>query len=50
MAKMSQIVKSDRKPKFENRHRNRCQVMWANRPCGRPRGFMRQFEIGRAHV
>jgi len=47
MAKMSQIVKSGRKPKFENRHRNRCQVMWADRPCGRPRGFMRQFGMCR---
>lgn len=47
MAKMSQIVKSSRAPKFENRHRNRCQVMWSDRPCGRPRGYMRQFGMCR---
>ena len=47
MAKMSQIVKSNRAPKHENQHRNRCQVVWANRPCGRPRGFMRQFGMCR---
>ena len=47
MAKMSQIVKSQRKPKFEERHRNRCMVVWGDRPCGRPRGFMRQFGMCR---
>jgi small subunit ribosomal protein S14 len=47
MAKMSQIVKSNRTPKFENRHRNRCPVIWADRPCGRPRGFMREFGMCR---
>lgn len=47
MAKMSQIVKSTRLRKFEGRHRNRCQVVWADRPCGRPRGYMRQFGMCR---
>ncbi|MGE0230009.1 MAG: type Z 30S ribosomal protein S14 [Dehalococcoidia bacterium] len=47
MAKMSQIVKSNRKPKFANRHVNRCPVVWADRPCGRPRGYMRQFGMCR---
>ncbi len=47
MAKMSQIVKSNRKPKFAVRHVNRCPVVWADRPCGRPRGYMRQFGMCR---
>jgi len=47
MAKMSQIVKSNRTPKFATRHVNRCPVIWADRPCGRPRGFMRQFGMCR---
>ena len=47
MAKMSQIVKSTRLRKFENRTRSRCQVIWGDRPCGRPRGYMRQFGMCR---
>jgi small subunit ribosomal protein S14 len=47
MAKMSQIVKSNNKPKFANRHVNRCPVIWADRPCGRPRGYMREFGMCR---
>ena len=50
MATVAQIVKSQRKPKFEVRHRNRCKL------CGRPRGYMRKFGMcricfrGLAHV
>jgi small subunit ribosomal protein S14 len=47
MAKMSRIVKARRVPKFTVRQRNRCAVMWGDRPCGRPRGFMRQFGMCR---
>ena len=41
MAKKSQIAKSKRKPKFSTRLVRRC-----NR-CGRPRGYMRDFDICR---
>ena len=41
MAKKSKIVKNEQKPKFEIRHRNRCQL------CGRPRGYLRKFGICR---
>ena len=41
MATVAQIVKSQRKPKFEVRHRNRCKL------CGRPRGYIRKFGICR---
>lgn len=44
MAKTSQIVKSTRTPKFAIRHRNRCKV------CGRPRAFIRKFELCRICV
>ncbi len=50
MAKVSQIVKSTRTPKYPTRHRNRCKL------CGRPRGYMRKFGVcricfrGLAHV
>lgn len=44
MAKTSQIVKSTRTPKFAVRHRNRCKV------CGRPRAFIRKFELCRICV
>ena len=47
MAKKSQIAKSVRTSKFEVRHRNRCPVVWAARPCGRPRGYMRKFDMCR---
>ena len=39
MAKKSSIAKSLRKPKFKVRHHNRCRV------CGRPRGYMRKFQL-----
>ncbi len=41
MASTSKINKSLGKPKFKNRHRNRC------RGCGRPRAFIRKFKICR---
>ena len=41
MARKSSIVKSLRTPKFKIRHRNRCRI------CGRPRGYMRKFQICR---
>jgi small subunit ribosomal protein S14 len=50
VAKVSQIVKSTRKPKYAVRHRNRCKL------CGRPRAYMRKFGVcricfrGLAHV
>ena len=47
MAKMSRIVKSRRTAKFTVRERNRCAVMWSDRPCGRSRGYMRQFGMCR---
>lgn len=37
MARKSLIEKSNRKPKFAVRVRNRCKL------CGRPRGYMRMF-------
>jgi small subunit ribosomal protein S14 len=47
MAKKSQIAKAARKPKFTSREKNRCPVMWRDRACGRPRGFMRRFGMCR---
>ena len=47
MAKMSQIVKSTRLRKYVTRTRSRFTVIWSDRPCGRPRGFMRQFGMCR---
>ena len=41
MAKKSMIAKQRRKPKFSTRAYNRC------RKCGRPRGFLRKFELCR---
>jgi len=41
MAKKSKIAKSERAPKFGVQHRNRCKR------CGRPRAFMRKFELCR---
>jgi small subunit ribosomal protein S14 len=37
MAKTSEIVKSQRKPKYKVQQHNRCRV------CGRSRGYMRLF-------
>jgi small subunit ribosomal protein S14 len=50
LAKVSQIVRSTRKPKFSTRQKNRCKL------CGRPRGYIRKFAMcricfrGLAHV
>lgn len=41
MAKTSQIIRSNRKPKFAVRKHNRCKI------CGRPRAFYREFELCR---
>ncbi|MDO8487291.1 MAG: type Z 30S ribosomal protein S14 [Candidatus Curtissbacteria bacterium] len=41
MAKTSQIVRNNRKPKFKVRHRNRCMI------CGRSRGYLGKFGICR---
>ena len=41
MAKKSMIAKANRKPKFEVRAYNRC------RRCGRPRAYMRKFQMCR---
>lgn len=41
MARKSMIAKAKMKPKFSTRKVNRCQV------CGRPRGYMRDFQICR---
>ena len=41
MAKKSMIVKAQRKPKFTTRGYNRCRI------CGRPRGYMRKFQMCR---
>ena len=41
MAKKSMIAKAQRAPKFKTRGYNRCRV------CGRPRGYMRKFQMCR---
>lgn len=41
MAKQSLIIKSQRPPKFKVRQHNRCKL------CGRPRGFIRRFQVCR---
>ena len=41
MAKKSLMIKASRKPKFKVRGYNRCHR------CGRPRAFMRKFELCR---
>jgi small subunit ribosomal protein S14 len=41
MAKKSAIVRSNRKPKFKVRGKNRCHR------CGRPRAYLRDFGICR---
>ncbi|OGW78920.1 MAG: 30S ribosomal protein S14 type Z [Omnitrophica bacterium RIFCSPLOWO2_02_FULL_45_16] len=41
MAKTSLIVKCSRPQKFKARKYNRCKL------CGRPRGFMRRFQLCR---
>jgi len=41
MARTAMIVKALRPPKFKSRKKNRCKV------CGRPRGFLRKFQLCR---
>ena len=41
MATTAKTVKSERKPKYAIRHRNRC------RKCGRPRAYLRKFALCR---
>lgn len=41
MATTAKMAKTQKKPKFEVRSRNRC------RRCGRPRGYMRKFALCR---
>ena len=41
MAKKSKIARAARPPKFKVQARSRCRV------CGRPRGYMRKFEMCR---
>jgi len=41
MARDSQFAKMRRKPKYKIRVRNRCRI------CGRPRGYLRKFEMCR---
>ncbi|MBZ5563940.1 MAG: type Z 30S ribosomal protein S14 [Acidobacteriia bacterium] len=41
MARTSFFAKLRRKPKFKIRHRNRCRI------CGRPRGYLRKFQMCR---
>lgn len=41
MAKVSDIVKFQKKQKFTTRDRNRCQL------CGRARGYIRRFGLCR---
>src|SRR6267142_848547 len=41
MAKTALIMKSQRKPKFSTRAYPRCKL------CGRPRGYLRKFEMCR---
>jgi small subunit ribosomal protein S14 len=41
LAKKSMIAKAKRTPKFKVRAYNRCPI------CGRPRGFLRKFDLCR---
>ncbi|MCS6984199.1 MAG: type Z 30S ribosomal protein S14 [Leptospiraceae bacterium] len=41
MAKKSLMIKAQREPKYKVRKYNRCPF------CGRPRGFMRRFQMCR---
>jgi len=41
MAKTSLVVKQQRPQKFKARRYNRCKL------CGRPRGYMRRFQLCR---
>lgn len=41
MAKKALVEKAQKKPKYSSRKVTRCKL------CGRPRGYMRQFEMCR---
>ena len=41
MATTAKIAKTNKKPKFSTQHRNRCAI------CGRPRAFLRKFNMCR---
>jgi small subunit ribosomal protein S14 len=41
MARKAMIEKHNKKPKFAVRYKNRCKI------CGRPRGFLRKFNMCR---
>ena len=41
MARTCQFAKMRKKPKFKIRVRNRCRI------CGRPRGYLRKFQMCR---
>ena len=41
MARISQFAKTRRKLKYKIRARNRCRI------CGRPRGYIRKFQMCR---
>ncbi|MEE3193135.1 MAG: type Z 30S ribosomal protein S14, partial [Candidatus Poribacteria bacterium] len=41
MATKAQVAKQKRTPKFQTRKYNRC------RQCGRPRGYLKKFELCR---
>ncbi len=41
MARIALIAKAKKTPKFKVRQYNRCKV------CGRPRGYMRKFQLCR---
>jgi small subunit ribosomal protein S14 len=41
VARTSMMAKLAKKPKFDIRFRNRCRI------CGRPRGFLRKFQMCR---
>jgi len=41
MARKAMIVKAQRTPKYKTRKVNRCRI------CGRPRGFLRKYEMCR---
>jgi small subunit ribosomal protein S14 len=41
MAKKALVLKANRKPKYPTRQVHRCRI------CGRPRGYMRKFQMCR---
>ena len=41
MAKKSLVIKAARPQRYKTREYNRCQI------CGRPRGYLRKFKMGR---